>query len=267
MKTEEKRLQHLFSGLQQELTITLEVNRQHIKHPGTKGDECELNWIGMLRDYLPARYQVEKAFVVDSNGGISEQLDVVIFDRQYSPPLFNRGATIFVPAESVYAVFEVKQSFNKKSIEYASKKVASVRRLHPTSVPIPYAGGRYKKKRALPILGGLLALDCSWKRGLSAPVEGLLRGLPTLGRLDLGCSLKYGSFELAPADPVEGEEVINPPVGDSHEAFYPDISELTYVTSKEQETSLVFFFLRLVHRLQQLGTVPAIDLHTYGRDL
>jgi hypothetical protein len=33
------------------------------------------------------------------------------------------------------------------------------------------------------------------------------------------------------------------------------------------DTALIFFFLRLLERLQGLGTVPAMDLRRYGKVL
>ena len=33
------------------------------------------------------------------------------------------------------------------------------------------------------------------------------------------------------------------------------------------DSALIFFFLRLLGRLQSLGTVPAMDLREYGRAL
>src|SRR5438128_2046395 len=136
----------LFGSLQAELDAKLKSGRI-IQHPGSKGDNSELNWIEMLRQYLPQRYRIEKAFVVDSKGAISEQLDIVVFDAHYSPPIFNTGGTLYVPAESVYAVLEVKPELNKENLEYASQKAASARKLHRTSVEIRHAGGVYPAKQ------------------------------------------------------------------------------------------------------------------------
>jgi hypothetical protein len=66
---------------------------------------------------------------VDSQNRFSEQIDVVVFDRQYSPFIFKYANELVIPAESVYAVFEIKQSIDVNHVKYAQKKVASVRRL------------------------------------------------------------------------------------------------------------------------------------------
>ena len=92
----------------------------------------------------------------------SQQIDVVVFDRQYSPFIFTYENETIIPAESVYAVFEAKQTADADLVAYAQEKVASVRRLHRTSLPIPHANGVYPAKPLIPILGGLLTFESEW---------------------------------------------------------------------------------------------------------
>jgi hypothetical protein len=136
-------LEVLLSSLHEDIQQRLAIVRKSFGHPGTKGNASEAVWIELLDTYLPKRYQAATAHVVDSNGAFSQQIDVVVFDRQYSPFIFNYQDQTIIPAESVYAVFEAKQTANAKLVEYAQEKVASVRRLHRTSLPIPHAGGVY----------------------------------------------------------------------------------------------------------------------------
>ncbi len=128
-------------------------------HPGSKGDASEKVWVDLLQDYLPKRYQAATAHVVDSNGVFSEQIDVVVFDRQYSPFIFKYQGQTIIPAESVYAVFEAKQTINATLVEYAQKKISSVRKLRQTSLEIPHAGGVYPPKPPIKILGGFLSFE------------------------------------------------------------------------------------------------------------
>src|SRR3990170_1910543 len=126
----------LFAAHQTELLSRLRTSAEVLRHPTAKGISAELNWAGMLSDFLPMRYRVSKAFVVDSTGGLSDEIDLVIYDRQYSPLLFHYGGATHVPAESVYAVFEVKSTLRRKDIEYAAQKAVSVRRLRRKSVAV-----------------------------------------------------------------------------------------------------------------------------------
>ena len=102
----------LLAGLHDEIERRLATARAAFGHPGVKGDASEHVWLELLQTYLPLRYRAEKAHVVDSNGDFSEQIDVVIFDRQYSPFIFTYEGQLIVPAESVYAAFEAKQTID-----------------------------------------------------------------------------------------------------------------------------------------------------------
>src|SRR5437870_4575116 len=148
-------LSQLLAGLHDDIQQRLDTVRKSFAHPGTKGDASEKVWLELLGTYLPQRYQAATAHVVDSQGEFSDQIDVVIFDRQYSPFIFLYQGQTIIPAESVYAVFEAKQAIDAAQVAYARNKVASVRRLHRTSLPIPYAKGTYPAKPLIPIYGGL----------------------------------------------------------------------------------------------------------------
>ena len=148
-----------------------------IVHQGDKGEVNEKYFIDFLRRYLPNRYTVDKAIILDSLGNTSDSIDVVVFDRQYTPTLLDNDKHRYVPAESVYAVFECKPTINKEYLDYAGAKAASVRALHRTSIPIVHAGGTYPAKPPGHIIAGILAIDVSWTGGLSDTFEGNLHSL------------------------------------------------------------------------------------------
>lgn len=86
--------------------------------------------------------------VIDHKGNVSQQIDIVIYDNWYTPFIFNQNGFKYIPAEGVYAVFEVKPdiggtSAGKHNIVYAGEKVASVRRLMRTSTHMINSGQKY----------------------------------------------------------------------------------------------------------------------------
>ena len=230
-------LSQLLAGLHLDIERRLATARQAFAHPGTKGNASERVWLELLQTYLPLRYHAETAHVVDSKGVFSNQIDVVVFDRQYSPFIFHYEGQIIIPAESVYAVFEAKQSINAAQIEYAQKKAASVRRLYRTSLPIPHAGGTYPPKPLPHILGGLLTFESDWSPPLG---ESLIEALKsdTYSRLDLGCVAAQGTFACDP----DGCYTITP-----------------------EGKPATAFLLELIARLQTSATVPMIDVRAYAR--
>ena len=146
-----------------------------------------------------------------------------------------------LPAESVYAVFEIKQDLTKEHMEYAGKKIASVRRLYRTSASIPYAAGVYPPKRLHRILSGILTTKSGWTKPFETAFKNCLSSFTDDQQIDCGCILLAGSF-------------------------YYDYAEKKLKTSTSNE-SLVFFFLQLLVLLQEIGTVPAIDLNEYMKAL
>jgi hypothetical protein len=237
-------LHDIFLSLQQQMIVKLLANRKTVPHSGTKGDSSELCWLEVLDSYLPQRYRAAKAFVLDSEGQLSDQIDIVIFDRQYSPFLLNQDNALYVPAESVYAAIEVKQDIDKDVIEYAGNKTASVRKLKRTSAPIPYAGGEFPPKEHFEIISGLVALDCKWRPPFAESFTNSIKGLSREKRIHLGCALQSGAFGVI---------------------YIDDAEPITEICGAEE--SLIFFFLHLLARLQQLGTVPAMNIAEYAKSL
>ena len=186
---------------------------------------------------MPKRYRAAPAFVVDSRGDRSRQIDLVIFDNLYSPLLFPHESGLHVPAESVYAVFEIKARFTQPYIRYAAEKAASVRTLKRTSVRVPVGGQKRCATRLQPILAGLLATTSAWPAlDFEKTLRESLMKLKPSERLDLGCALDGGAFEYRARCPI----TIAPP-----------------------GESLLFFLVRFLERLQACGTAPAADLSAY----
>jgi len=142
-----------FLHQQEKMRAELSEVRSVHDHPTARGDGTELHWLTVLQKRLPARYRAERAFVIDADGNRSGQIDIVIHDRQFCPVLLDAAGGVHIPAESVYAVLEVKQDLTKSQIEYAGNKIASVRRLRRTSAEFVHATGR-SRTTPKPILGG-----------------------------------------------------------------------------------------------------------------
>src|SRR5467141_3373331 len=150
---------------EQECLVPKLQSSNRITHAGDRGEVNEQHFIDFLRKYLPNRYTVEKAIVLSSEGEVSDSIDIVVFDRQYTPTLLDNDKHRYVPAEAVYGIFECKPTIDKAYLEYAADKVASVRRLKRTSVDIHHAGGVFPAKKLFKIVGGILSIDVEWKDG------------------------------------------------------------------------------------------------------
>ena len=231
-------LKEVYKQVQTQMVANLTASNVAIHHSGEKGSSTETDWISWLKTYLPKRYRVDKAIVVDSNDGISNQIDAVVYDAQYSHLVFEHNNVKYIPAESVYCLFEVKQQLNKQNLDYAGDKANSVRRLYRTSTTIPYAGGEYEPKKLHFIPAGILTLNSIWADPLGATFQKNLFSLIGDKSIQLGCVVNEGAFFLSDKDDLK-------------------------IASRE--TALISFFFSLLSLLKKMATVPAIDIDAYAK--
>ena len=231
-------LHEVFLHIQEQMLANLSASGV-FSHKSACGAATEQHWIDLFNRYLPQRYRATRAFVIDADGSSSHQIDIAICDRFYSPVFFHSDEQPYIPAESVYAVFEVKQTLSSLFVLDAGRKARSVRRLRRTSAPLLPAGAHFPPRQQFPILGGVLSFHASWPRPFAEHIPPLLDRLKPEERLDMGCSLRQGSF---------------------------DVREGGIQFSRPDE-ALIFFMLRLIQRLQEMGAAPAIDFAEYSRCL
>lgn len=231
-------LPRLLQSVSTDVERSLTAARELIGHEGEKGGASEEVWRGLLRKHLPLRYQVDTGFVVDSANQFSQQLDVIIFDRQYSPLVFELGSRRIFPAESVYAVMEVKQEFNRATLQYARDKVRSVRQLVRTNLPVRDLKGNPIERPLLKISGGIVALHSKWNPLFGQPFTRAIKSSDPRELLDFGCVANRGWFAV---DANSGGTI-----------------------TQEGPASTASFLFQLISNLQQLGTVPMIDMSAYS---
>jgi hypothetical protein len=227
-------LAEVFRRVQHRMLSELAVNRL-LEHASASGAASEQSWLDLFNQYLPGRYRSAPAFIIDCDGRRSRQIDLAVFDNLSTPPLFPHPSGLHVPAESVYAVFEIKPAFSKQWLRDAGIKAASVRTLRRTSLSRPPVPPQ-------PILAGLLATTSVWNPAtFETNLQNALATHRPTTRLDLGCSLQHGSFEVP-----------------SNSRSRPTIST--------PDESLIFFMLHLLARLRSMGT-PAADIMQYAKSL
>lgn len=228
-------LQEAFIDMQAELELKLKRALKSIDHSAVKGAVNEDHWIDVFRAYLPGRYEVATGFIVDSKGNRSEQIDIIIFDRHFTPTLLDQQNHRYIPVEAVYAVFESKPHIDKSYLEYAGQKASSVRKLHRTSVRVSHIDGISPPKALFPIVAGIVALKAGWTDGLGTSFTSNLPA-DQESLLQCGVALEDGAFDSF----------------DENLCIVP------------KEGALIYFLFRLLGKLQSLGTVPAIDWAAYA---
>jgi len=123
------RLSSTFAKISKEFKVRFDELAAEISHNQTAGEAREYALIGLLEKYLPQRVGVDRGFVIDSRGGESKQIDVVIYDKTVGT-VFDVSNIKYFPCETVVAVGEVKSDINSTTkLQDALDKIKSVKML------------------------------------------------------------------------------------------------------------------------------------------
>jgi Domain of unknown function (DUF6602) len=107
-------LDEIFTGVAKRLKIEFEEQAKLLGHPGEVGTGRENVLKAILTKYLPKRYEVDSGFVIDALGNKSEQMDIVIYEADYTPVFEVVEGKKFFPCETVVAVGQVKTDIGSR---------------------------------------------------------------------------------------------------------------------------------------------------------
>lgn len=97
-----------------------------LTHQGEKGRIREILIRSLFRPLLPGDIGVGTGFVISASGAVSEQQDVVVYDRAtLSPALFDEAMGFF-PVESVITTIEIKTRLTRAGLVAAEASAASI---------------------------------------------------------------------------------------------------------------------------------------------
>lgn len=94
----------------------LQLDSQHYVTIGGFREEI---WKSMFEQIIPRKFSVERSvFIIDSHGRVSKEVDLAIFDEQYTPYIFRYGTIKYLPIEAVAVVVQCKSnSLDDKNIK------------------------------------------------------------------------------------------------------------------------------------------------------
>jgi hypothetical protein len=98
-------------------------------HRGELGRITEEIIRGVLHRTLPKRFSIGTGVIINSNGDVSAQTDIVIYDHFFNSPLLSEyGACVF-PVECVYATIEVKSVLSLSNLKKSIADIMLLRRV------------------------------------------------------------------------------------------------------------------------------------------
>ncbi|OEF97137.1 DUF6602 domain-containing protein [Desulfuribacillus alkaliarsenatis] len=80
-------------------------------HGGVTGNYREEMWIELFRSMIPKKFSMAQGvMIIDSMGKVSKEVDIAVYDEQYTPYVFNYNTLKFIPIEAVAIVIECKST-------------------------------------------------------------------------------------------------------------------------------------------------------------
>lgn len=248
----------LFDQVANRMRADFEAARQALTHSGLKGGEFEEIFRRFLRDYLPKSLAISTGQVIDSLGGASRQLDVIISDTAKAPIFYSSVHNRVIPVECVYAVIEVKAHLDGAELERAVENMVSVKSLlkrayGPETDAIIKTAFLYGQKWNIwPVNYFVFAYDGIDLASIRNKLEEIhnRRGLPVHQRIDSLCVLDRGAVcNVHTTGPYAGKLDALPAPG-------------TLLTAKPAKRSLLLAYA-LWSRYFNSAWLPLFDFYPY----
>ncbi len=120
-----KKILHNYDYMNRMIVEELEIASEH--GPLT-GDYREQTWMDLFRRIIPKKYSLTQGvMIIDSFGNISKEVDIAVYDEQYTPYIFQYNALKFIPIEAVAVVIECKSTkWEEKNIKEWSDAIENL---------------------------------------------------------------------------------------------------------------------------------------------
>lgn len=168
------------------------------RHRGETGRRREDDVREFLQAFLPERLGIGTGEIAASDGSVSPQMDLVVYDRLETPLLDKSESSIVIPVEGVYGVVEVSSRLDVTKLRQDVAKIQEVKALEKRAywdrdddIAISYAP-HGAPQNAWPVLGFCFAYEGNELANLQAALRGLdgddlAKNLDMLCVLDQGC--------------------------------------------------------------------------------
>jgi hypothetical protein len=220
-----------------------------IKHPRDVGNARE-NILGRFLEssgYLPKKYSVSNTSVrvASTEGFISREIDILIFDRQTSIILMQREDAYQVyPIESSYAAIQVKSKLTKEELSKAFDNIASFKELKKVGT------GHARSERGFGIIFAYDS-DLKWMELVDA-IKGLAlsRSRSVLPNMVVVLSKGYFVFRENNAGKLRNAEI---------EA----IQELQIMGNPDRQNLCLYGLYQALMMLLEEGEAPSVPIVSY----
>ena len=257
----------VLSSAQNKLSASIEQIRDSIPHSAEIGALIERQFRSQLEEVLPAKIGVSQGFVVDSIGGISRQMDIILYGKLNTPRIFaSEGAQMF-PVEATYACGEIKTTLDSSELEDSFKKCSSYKKLcrkafitQPSPITKKYSlfGTEHEHWQSIFFCVAVKCVNITRLQGRYKEIVATTQ-LPIHQRIDTIIAIR-GTEQRNMLLNVSGELNNGIPENNSVDLLPKPGSKLSSYRTKEPWS---LFLMLLLRYMSQASTQP-IDMLRYG---
>lgn len=103
-----RRIKKNYLDLNQTMVNEIELASVHDVITGSYREEM---WMKFFRSIIPLKYSLaQSVLIIDSKKRVSKEVDIAVYDEQYTPYVFQYNTLKFIPIEAVAVAIECKSS-------------------------------------------------------------------------------------------------------------------------------------------------------------
>ena len=111
-----------------EALMALSRGAESIAHMGARGAVRDSYLKDFYSDVIPSSLRLEGGFICDSHGNSTPQLDMIVVDPSFLPPMSMAGDVSVIPVESALMVAEIKSTLTRPAFDQVQRQVDSIKK-------------------------------------------------------------------------------------------------------------------------------------------
>jgi len=189
----------ILEGVSKKMKADFDHISREIEHNLSKGKERERVVREFLATYLPHRFGLANGEILSTDGQVSSECDIIIYDA-ITCPVLKKDDYQIIPVEAAYAVIEVKSNLTTSELLKSANNIAAIKRMpkvafYQTKSDIKRTFSLYDGQwDYFPMLGFVFAYTSIDLDTLSAELDQFNQTIPPEYRIDYVCVLESGGL-------------------------------------------------------------------------
>ena len=122
-------LKSVFDSIAEKMKIDFQYESSQIQHRLSKGKVRESELVAtFLNKYLPQNIGIANGEIIATNGEVSGECDIILFEKNSCPYLLNKEGYQIFPIECVYGIIEVKSKLDSTELDKTFRNINKIKK-------------------------------------------------------------------------------------------------------------------------------------------